>query len=736
MQVLGIEPELVLVLESNRQVKPEDVESAGLQILKLRSDKVLVAFASDPELSEFLNRCDKYGLGPRGLTAGGNERPAEYESLFDAVELARPLSEEDVLDPAVLPLLADTSRMLRLDISCWCPEDTGAAERRFTEVKAAVAAAGGRVLHGVLRHTLGLSLMRAEVPAGRVRDLAQVDRVRQIVALPQPDLTQPFILTATPQDLPVVLPPAPDAPILAVIDSGAASSHPMLAPAILGVDWVGGIGDGGDRHGHGTMVSSLALFGSLEPLITGQEPARPAGRLVSIRVLDDNARFPEELPWEVLLSQAMEAAVQAGARVINLSLGDPRFPYKPPRPTAVAALIDQFARRNKVVVIVSAGNYMPWNDRTADLADSSYPRTILEAEDSGLLDPAPAALALTVGALCPDHGQGARPHSEDIDVIPAGGPGRPSPITRVGPGPMGMVKPELVAPGGSLAVDTLMSRVDKRDPSVEVVGAGTGGTSRLLASGTGTSYAAPLVSHAALRVLGHYPRLSANAVSALLLCSAEEVEPVVDQEQAAQRQQQRRITGYGRVSAHRAEVSEDHRAVLIAEDEIVVDDVHLYTIPVPETFYQPGGWRRLTVALAYDPPVRPTRLDYLASHMDIQVYFGAPVATVRAAYVREAGAEDQSPPELERYKRDLQPSSTHRGKGAHQFCTVTFRQRLDSDKGTEFILAIRNTNRWDTPGARQAYALAVELERDTQHTDLYAELRAQLEAVAEIEIGP
>ena len=87
-------------------MKPEDVESAGLQILELRSDKVLVAFAGDPELSEFLERCDKYGLGARGLTAGGNQRPAEYESLFNAVEFARPLSEEDVLDPAVLPLLS------------------------------------------------------------------------------------------------------------------------------------------------------------------------------------------------------------------------------------------------------------------------------------------------------------------------------------------------------------------------------------------------------------------------------------------------------------------------------------------------------------------------------------------------------------------------------------------------------------------------------------------------------
>ncbi len=71
IEVLGIEPELVLVLESNRQVKPEDVESAGLQILELRSDKVLVAFASDPELS--LDPPAEFWLGPLRHQRAGND---------------------------------------------------------------------------------------------------------------------------------------------------------------------------------------------------------------------------------------------------------------------------------------------------------------------------------------------------------------------------------------------------------------------------------------------------------------------------------------------------------------------------------------------------------------------------------------------------------------------------------------------------------------------------------------
>ena len=116
-----------------------------------------------------------------GKTPRGYERPAEYESLFDAVEVARPLTEEDIIDGSVAVLLTEARRVLRLDVSCWCPDDADAARRRFEEVKSAVAAAGGQVLDSVLRWEAGLSLIRAELAASAVRDLARLDRVRRIV---------------------------------------------------------------------------------------------------------------------------------------------------------------------------------------------------------------------------------------------------------------------------------------------------------------------------------------------------------------------------------------------------------------------------------------------------------------------------------------------------------------------------------------------------------------------------
>jgi hypothetical protein len=96
--------------------------------------------------------------------------------------------------------------------------------------------------------------------------------------------------------------------------------------------------------------------------------------------------------------------------------------------------------------------------------------------------------------------------------------------------------------------------------------------------------------------------------------------------------------------------------------------------------------------------------------------------------------QDAPPPALRKYEIGLQPSDTHRAQGAHQYGTIVFAQRLNPDRGNELILVVRNTNKWATTGDSQPYALAVVFERDDRHRDLYAELHAQLEALAEVEV--
>lgn len=734
--VLGVAPELVLVIELAHRVDPDLLERAELRVLDLTGESVMVAFASDPELTDFLRRVDEYSAGPRRDEERGTEKAAAHEALLDAITRLRPLEIGDVISPALrshLDALQAVEDLVKVDVQCWCPEDETEARRRREDFLGAVSLAGGRLIAEDFRPWVGLSLLRAEVSVGAMAELARTDRARSIDLLPRPALTQPQVRATRPADLPIVLPPAPEAPLVAVIDSGVTSAHPLIGPAVVGVDSIG-TAEVADGQGHGTFVASLALHGSLERAMDSATPLRSAGRLLSIRVLNEDLQFPDELLWETTLLDAIRRAADAEARVVNLSLGDPRRPYRPPRPTVLGAAIDDLARKLQLVIIISAGNYPMAQHSRAEQVINDYPALMLGDEAGGILDPAPAALALTVGSLCTDYGQGATPGRENIDRQPLGVAEHPSPATRTGPGPMYMVKPELCAPGGGFSYDHGTKRLVETDPATHVLGADGFRPDRLLATSLGTSFAAPLVTHAALRVLGAYPMLTANGVRALLLASAKPTPPVVESEsEAVVREQQARLTGYGRVSAERAEASDDHRAILLAEEVMQVNDVHVFTVPLPNTFTEKGGWRRITVALAYDPPVRPTRLDYLASRMDFWAFRGVTLEEVRDAYAAPLAETNAVPTKLTKKHLRLQPSTTMRSPGANQWASRKFTPPFEGDPG-KLVIVVRNTNRWDNEGSKQRYALAVVLERDPWFSPLYTELQAQFELLAEAEI--
>jgi hypothetical protein len=300
-----------------------------------------------------------------------------------------------------------------------------------------------------------------------------------------------------------------------------------------------------------------------------------------------------------------------------------------------------------------------------------------------------------------------------------------------------MVKPELAAAAGSWAYHE-----DRKclvpDSSVAVVGAAAGRPERLLATNIGTSFAAPLVSNIAARVVHRYPDLSSNAVRALVLISVKELPlPLLGSSPIQLRRAAERLTGYGEPDARRAESSDDHRAVLVADTAIGLDEVHIYRVSIPPSFNEAGGWRKIAVALAFNPPVRPSRLDYLGSEMQFQVFRGLSVPEVRRAYMADqqldGGTESGAPPESIRANRlDLQPAATVRGRGANQFGSYTLLKPVRTSG--ELVVAVRNTNKWDVPGRSQPYAIAVMLQRDDNYRAIYHDIRIQLEVEATQEI--
>lgn len=770
VNVLGVAPENVAVLTFATPPNPDRLRGAGLTVLEWFPDRVVVTAPGDPDMGGLVDRLDQYQTGPRPSAAADETvdqarvdddepapepkvRPAPHQELFDAIDTIRPLSAEEVLSgPAATAIgAAAPTDLLTFDIQCWCPEDEKDARERNQRTVTALESAGGRVLDRTVRHRSGLSLIRVEVVASLGRTIAELPDVRRVDRLPRPLISQLEAITGGVDLLPPVQAPDQQAPLIAVVDSGVRSAHPLIEPAFADALAVGGLEAERDGSGHGTFVASLALYGSLEPLLARRtEPIRPAGRLLSVRILDDDDRFPEDDLWENDLMHALEQAATEGARIINVSVGDPRHPYTPARPTALAATVDEFIRRSGVVVVVSAGNT---TRQFYDVSDGApdFTRALLDADDSGLLDPATAALALTVGALGGDEGQGAREVTQTVDRLPLGSPGLPSPLTRKGPGAGHMVKPEAVMPAGHFAY-TEGDRFPRTSPETSVVGADGTHPSRVLAIDAGTSHAAPLVTHVAARALSANPELSGRGVRALVLASIRPPERYLEPPGAASNEQQRQLTGYGRPEAERAAHSSDHRAVLIAEETLQVNGVHLFAVPIPPSFFESGGWRRVTVSLAFDPDTRSTRLDYLGSRMQVQIYKGVTVDEVADAYLAErqkpalvekpAQAGDASddpqvdaPTSLEKARLDLQPAPKFRSRGAHLYGTAERTHKLTPADGPNFIVAVQNLNRWRSSEATEDYALCVVLEREPGRTPIYADLRAALEIELPVEVA-
>ncbi len=742
----------MLVFELGASVDPDEFRRAGLRVLDSADRRVVIAFADDPELAAFHERLDALQQGvPEG------QKNESYAAFFDAIDGLRPLEASDRITPELqMAIDAEPGLTMRLDVECWHPGDRDIALEWLAEVSAVIHDLGGRVADRLVHDGVGLLLVRAYLDSDRISDLAELDTVARVDVLPFPILSLPELFQSA-DELPRVELPDRDAPIVGVVDSGVASAHPLLAGAVLMADGVGtGIDDGEDQHGHGTMVAALILHGEVDMALSRGLALAPLCQIVSARVLDRDSNFPDEDLWERDLIEAIEWCANQGATIINLSIGDGRTPFRPPRQLSAAAVVDEIVRRRGLVMVISTGNVSP-GDYLTDFDEQSavtYPVALLASEHAGILDPGTSMLALTVGGMTTAAAATGLSSRESLTRLPMGSPGWPSPFTRRGPGPGGAVKPELVHRAGTLGIES--GRLTGRDAELSVISAGIG-SSRPLAYDIGTSFSAPLVTRVAAAVKARFPLFSANQIRSLVLISAEETgfgEDLKVERESDRLDAVRRLTGFGSPSISRATESTSHRVVLVADDAIPINGVHIYELPMPSSFYEPGGTRGIEVALAFDPPTRARRLDYMASRMEFHLVRGMPLEQVAQVFASIEGDEDVivdqvandedgdtsdvgQPPTISalgsRLVR-LEPSATVRSRGANQLGRRTFGQRLDPERHDPAFLVVRNVNRWADESEMQPYALAVALSRTEAHGELFAELESTLEAVVEVSV--
>ncbi len=152
---------------------------------------------------------------------------------------------------------------------------------------------------------------------------------------------------------------------IGIVDTGVDREHPDLKGKIDAVaDCVGGScreGSIRDGHGHGTMVSGIAAAATGNA--RGVAGIAPDARLVVARAVGDDGKGSVED-----IDRAIRWVVDKGAKVVNLSLGDPNYQVVSVLGTPLRPAID-YAWGRGAVPILAAGNE---NGGSLDPGSSNY----------------------------------------------------------------------------------------------------------------------------------------------------------------------------------------------------------------------------------------------------------------------------------------------------------------------------------------------------------------------------
>jgi hypothetical protein len=172
---------------------------------------------------------------------------------------------------------------------------------------------------------------------------------------------------------------------------------------------------------------------------------------------------------------------------------------------------------------------------------------------------------------------------------------------------------------------------------------------------------------------------------------------------------------------------------MLFDGEMPTDRAAIHPIPIPEVFARGQAARRLAVALAYDPPVRRQRREYLAGEMSFDLLRNVSVEDVRRRYERQ-GAQRVPLYTGQREKIDLEP-----GVQATNNSTLQVRhfqtQQLDPDDGDVYYVAVTHRSAGWADEGDQRYALGVELvEEERQQVDLYAAVQQQARVRARVRL--
>jgi hypothetical protein len=419
-----------------------------------------------------------------------------------------------------------------------------------------VHAVGGEVYNDFIRIVGGLTFTPVAMNLEAAHQAARFNPLRAIRPMPsirpRPSFGRRSVTKLQPPPTPR---PVQDDPSVAIFDGGVRQPSTVLFPR-KALDLTSEPPDPDDLD-HGTGVTGAVLCGLAKPGSTAVQPPLPVD---SFRVLPA-PHIPGDLEGYWVLDQIKQAVIDGGYNIVNLSLGPQLAVEDGLEPNRWTSELDQLAWENDVLFVVAAGN-----DGDADRATGLH----------RVQSPGDMANGLTVGSC---------------DSVPPAKPWARSPYSSMGPGRQGnRVQPLGVQFGGVNATPFPVLRED----------------GDFLAS-MGTSFAAPLLTHALAELTTRLPRANPSILRAFSAHFAE---------RHSRYKILRDEVGYGRLPLSFSEALDcepDEVHVLYA-DEISRGELIGYQVPIPIGV----GAVEVRFTMAYASPVEPSQpTEYTDASLDL-----------------------------------------------------------------------------------------------------------------------
>lgn len=631
---------------------------------KLISGKVYCVMSNQEAMEQMLSCWKRFNDGESDVFARGY---TGLKDIFINIKNVRLWNAEDRIQETQVmeywreSLEIDGNAIVPFEVELFYRHDKQKRDVAESVVIAEIENLNGHILSKCHMEAIAYHSLLVELPRNRIEELLENYKQVKLVHIDDIMFFRPISQSAfnvyndnSVMEEEIVVSDNVYKPIVGIFDGMPIQNHPLLRNRVILDDPDGyEIGYESKHRCHGTAMASLILNGDLNKKEYMEHSIYFRPILKPKEIAPD--MFVEEIPSDCLIVDKIHSSVvrmfegndiveptAPTVRVINLSLGDPARQLATIM-SPLARLIDYLSYKYSVLFVVSAGNHPETLDTLRSNFNEFKQKSIQERSEEyfdcisqnqrnvKILSPAENINGLTIGAIYDDYCD----ISETDRMIYAVQKGFPSPASAFGKGYRSIITPDLYYRGGREYICANWNgecrwRNSNREPGCKVAAPSSDATKNGQAFTFGTSDAAALISHEALKCydvlkdiyqteVGELPQKEyiAILIKAMLTHGASwrNLASRIAKMTNSKTKQISRWLGYGVPDISRVEECAKNRVTLIGSGSLKREEGHIFTLPLPIDISSKVIKRKLIVTLAYFSPIEASKQLYRSAKL-------------------------------------------------------------------------------------------------------------------------